>query len=144
MNAVALPVKTTKHVVQYTLAYDHVVCVGIEAESPEEAIEKAQALFSEGTLWNDTPEVRLLTDDYVEQEHNVLNWEVLESGKDSYPPVDSSVTDLKERAALTKVARSFIEAYEAGQRNGGSCDQGRLDAIFRDAVAAGLTKEAFR
>ncbi len=55
-----------KYIVQYTLPYEHLVQVGIEAESQDVAIVKAQALFDQGDIWNDTAEVPLLVDDYVE------------------------------------------------------------------------------
>ncbi|HIE54997.1 MAG TPA: hypothetical protein EYP90_07445, partial [Chromatiaceae bacterium] len=55
-----------KYVVQYTLPYEHRVMVGIEAESREAAIARAEALFDEGEIWQDSAEVPLLFDDYEE------------------------------------------------------------------------------
>jgi hypothetical protein len=56
-----------KYVIQYTLPYEHRVMVGIEAESRDEAIARANELFDQGDIWDDTPEVPLLFDDFEEQ-----------------------------------------------------------------------------
>lgn len=55
-----------KYIVQYTLPYEHRVMVGIEAASPDEAIAKANELFDQGAIWDDTSEVPLLFDDFEE------------------------------------------------------------------------------
>lgn len=128
-----------KHVVRYKLAYDHVVCVGIDAVSSEAAIGRAQALFEAGTLWDDTPDVPLLQDDYEEQDDNVLEFEVLESSRESYPAPDASVLHLRRERALAKVARLFIQAYQAGEENGG-IDWSDLDLAYEVALQAGLAQ----
>jgi hypothetical protein len=52
----------TRYVVEYELPYTHRVRVGIEAESPEAASEKAKRLFDDAKLWCDTEEIPLLYD----------------------------------------------------------------------------------
>lgn len=84
-----------KHfVVKYSLAYDHVVAVGIRANTTEEAEDTAQQLFDAGEIWDDTPDVPLLYDDFEEQEDNILQFEATEV--DAWPQPDASV--LKQRA----------------------------------------------
>lgn len=55
-----------KYVVQYTLPYEHRVMVGIKAGNEDEAIAKAETLFDQGDIWQDTAEVPLLLDGYDE------------------------------------------------------------------------------
>lgn len=66
------PMKKFK--VSYRLTYDHVVSFGIEADSHDEAIEKAQQAFDDGRIWDNTPEMPLLYDEYEEHDDNVLEF----------------------------------------------------------------------
>lgn len=49
----------TRYIVQYRLDYVHRVQVGIEADSPEAAIEQAETAFHDATLWADTAQLPL-------------------------------------------------------------------------------------
>ena len=54
------------YVVEYELPYSHRVQVGVYADSAETAGQKAELAFNEGTIWDDTPEMPLLYDDFEE------------------------------------------------------------------------------
>lgn len=55
-----------KYVILCTLPYEHLVMVGIDAETPEAATAKAEKLFDDGEIWQDTAEAPLLYDGYEE------------------------------------------------------------------------------
>lgn len=129
----------TKFIVEYTLAYDHVVRVGIEAEDSEAACEKAEALFEDGSIWDDSAEVPLLYDDYEEQNDNTLEFKATELTDGQYPEPASCVIQAKETNAYRAVARAFLKAYAAGA-NGGSIEMSDLDDAWGLAVAAGLSE----
>lgn len=57
------------YMVGYTLDHAHRVVVGIRATSAGAACAIAQAAFDAGTLWDDTPDMPLLYDDYEELPH---------------------------------------------------------------------------
>lgn len=60
--------RPNRYVVSYRLPYTHWVEVGISAESEEQAIERAQSLFDLATIWDDTEEVPLLADEFIEND----------------------------------------------------------------------------
>lgn len=127
-----------KFIVRYSLAYDHVVRVGIEASCAEEACEMAQALSDSGTLWDDTPAVPMLEDAYSEREDNVLIFSAEAVKGDDYPSADATVRQVREVAAYRRVAELFLQAYRRGEEEGGSVDWSDLDAAWEVAVKAGL------
>ena len=53
-------------IVEYVLAYDHVVQVGVRAATKLSACLKAEKAFDAGTIWDDTPDMPLIYDDYEE------------------------------------------------------------------------------
>ncbi|HDR9017909.1 TPA: hypothetical protein QDA92_004792 [Burkholderia vietnamiensis] len=63
------------YMVGYTLDYAHRVVVGVRAASADEAGRLARAAFDAGTLWNDTPDVPLLYDDYEELDGQTLRFD---------------------------------------------------------------------
>jgi hypothetical protein len=100
-----------RFVVQYELPYTHRVQVGIEAETPEQAIAKAQALFDAGDIWDDTPDVPLLLDDYEEDGDAgvplefTIEQELIDG--EPWPERDASVLQL----AGDQLAKRFLNAY---------------------------------
>ncbi len=110
-----------KHVIQYTLPYEHIVQVGIEADTVEQAIERAQALFDAGDIWNDTPDVPLLMDDYEEDgdsgESLVFTCEATLTDDEAWPEAHVSVKSFRAEQAAMNAARLLVQALMVGDRN---------------------------
>lgn len=123
-----------KHKVRYQLDYAHVVEVGIKAIDCEDAINRAQQLFDDGTIWDNTPEVPLLSDDYEEINGQSLQFSVEEIPEgEPFPAPDDSVIEETKRQAAFNAARLLVEAYNrAGE--GGSVDWSDVDLAYVEAL----------
>ncbi|HSH28976.1 MAG TPA: hypothetical protein VK971_03625 [Thiohalobacter sp.] len=124
-----------KYIVEYTLPYLHRVQVGIVAESEQAAIAKAERLFHEGEIWDDTPDVPLLFDDFEEDDTSgaVLRFTVVETvdeSRGSWPEPDGSVLELRRRDNAYRAARMLVQAGRAG------FDRKWLDQAYRHALQA--------
>jgi hypothetical protein len=97
-----------KYLVEYSLAYDHVVRVGISATDKDQAIEKAEQAFEKGEIWENTAEMPLLYDDFEESEGNTLSFSAKEI--ESFPdPARNIVLRSQENADLVGAARVRTE-----------------------------------
>lgn len=128
-----------KHVVEYRLGYEHIVQVGIEADTPEEAQEKAEELFDAGDIWDNTQEVPLLLDVYEETDSNVLEFKAVQSGVENYPEPDHSVKAGIRDAAARKAAAMVVKAFTDAAELGGQVDMAAIERAYEVAVEGGVT-----
>ena len=128
-----------KFIVSYTLPYVHQVMVGIEAASEEAALNKAQAFFDEGSIWDDTPQLPLLLDDFEEQgdSGDALEFTIeqtLAQGE-AYPAPDTSVLAIRRGNAARSAAELLVAAYRRGEATG-SVAWEDLDLAYETALQA--------
>ncbi|OAI24207.1 hypothetical protein A1356_16105 [Methylomonas koyamae] len=122
------------YAVTYTLDYTHRVVVGIVAESADGAQAVAEAAFDDGTIWDDTPEMPLLFDDFEEVDGKTPRWQV--EAVDVWPKADASVVKLRQERTAMAVCRGLIDAYQRGKDAGGSIDWDNLDQLLTLAKQA--------
>ncbi len=122
-----------RFVVSYEIDYVHRVSVGITADSPEAAQQIAEQAFNDGTIWDDTAAMPLLSDEYHEVEGESLVWESV--AFEQLPEPDYSVRQLKKEQAAMWVCRGLV-AYHQSETNGGSIDWEDLDPLIPVALQA--------
>lgn len=126
-------------VVEYTLPYEHRVQVGIRAQDPETAVAEAERLFDEGSIWDDTPDVPLLFDDYEEDgDAGVpLQFSVVAEVTE-WPIADGSVQQIRRKDAAFNAARLLVDVYQQGlglrDKSGGHVDWEKLDLAYHQAL----------
>ncbi|MCG7871032.1 MAG: hypothetical protein JAZ11_02890 [Candidatus Thiodiazotropha lotti] len=103
------------YIVEYELPYSHRVQVGVYADSAEIAGQKVEMAFNEGTIWDDTPEMPLLYDDFEETGDAgvALKFNVVEQCKE-FPEPDGCVTAIRRddagRNALAALKKRDLAA----------------------------------
>lgn len=104
-----------KYVTSYSLLHMHTVRVGVEAESEEEASKKVHDMLDEGTLHSSPESAVVLSDDFEEEDGQVL--EITAERVQTFPAPDSSACELAEIPLLRSACRQLIAAYKAGEES---------------------------
>ena len=144
-----------KFAVSYTIDYQHRVVVGVSALNTESAIEIASKAFDEGVIWDDTPDMPLLFDDYEEVEGETLQFSAEEI--QTFPEPDASVKQIKanqfafccaqallsgETASALEFAKKALPPFVASQpeestwqvKSDNGCDPFEVTAVNREDV----------
>jgi len=130
-----------RYVVEYSLAHDHVVQVGVIAKDEAAALRLAETKFDNGTIWDDTADCPLLHDDFEERDGNILEFRIAKvvsrqsTTVDRWPDADASVIQLRREKAAMRAARLLVEAYQRGEESG-SVDWEDIDLAYEIALQA--------
>lgn len=128
--------KKPLRIVEYRIDYTHKVQVGVPSESDQEALDTAQAAFDAGRIWDDTPEMPLLYDDYDEVEGETLAFQVVDvvDTVEAWPEPAVCVLNARREAAAREACRLLMLA-EALRGASGEY-QRTLDQAYRMASQA--------
>ena len=129
-----------KYVVKYDLSYVQRVMVGIEAASSDEALGKAEALYDQGDIMQDSAEVPLLLDD-CEGDERPLRFTVEQelAENEPWPEPDGHVNTRHQHEAAFQVGKLLIEAYRRGEARCGSIDWDELDQAYQAALQVAVS-----
>ena len=131
----------TKYVVTYTLPYEHLVRIGIEAQTAEGAEALAETAFKDGILWDNPPTMRLLMDEYEETGDAGVPVTFHATPVTEWPEPDNSVLKAQHDKTAHQVARQLIGLYQqARERNEAFISRDRLFDLYQLALAANAVK----
>ena len=129
----------TKYVVTYTLPYEHVVRVGIEADTVEGAEAIAETAFQEGVLWDNAPTQPLLMDEYEETGDAGVPVTFQATPVTEWPEPDNSVLKAIRDKTAHHVARQLVGLYQqARERNEAFISRDRLFDLYQLALGVDL------
>ena len=131
-----------KYIVQYTVPYVQRLTVGIEADSPEEAIEMTRAWSETGDTIQDGKVASLLRDEYEAEdslERFTIEQELAEDAP--WPEYDEGVNSFHQHESAFQVGKLLIDAYRRGEMRGGSIDWDELGQAYRAALKAASHQE---
>ncbi|MBK6744184.1 MAG: hypothetical protein IPG66_14950 [Hydrogenophilales bacterium] len=122
-------------IVEYRIDYTHRVQVGVVADCDDTAIALAQAAFDAGAIWDNTPEMPLLYDDYDEVEDETLIFRVVATVA-RWPEPAVCVVNATRDAAARETCRLLMlaEALRVGQLGAEGEYQRTLDQAYRMAA----------
>lgn len=121
-----------RFVISYSLGYQHVVHVGIEAKYQDEALAKAQDAMDAGILWDDMPDMPLLMDEFEEECDNALEFQVEYEllASDPWPEPDASVKGLQ----LKEQSIALVRLIASMDKDGEEVDGVEWDMPSDDAI----------
>ena len=128
-----------KYVVTYTLPYEHLVRIGIEASSAQAAQRIAETAFNEGVLWDNPPTMPLLMDAYEETGDAGVPVTFQATPVTEWPEPDHSVLKALRDTTAHQVARQLIGLYQqARERNEAFISRDRLFDLYQLALGAAI------
>ena len=131
-----------KYIVQCTVPYVQRLTVGIEADSPEGAIEMTRVWSETGDTIQDEKVVSLLRDEYEADdslESITIEQELAEDAP--WPEYDEGANSSHQHESAFQVGKLLIDAYSNGEMRGGSIDWDELDQAYRAALKAASHQE---
>lgn len=131
-----------KYIVQCSVPYIQRLTVGIEADSPEAAIEMTRAWSETGEIIQAGKVVSFLRDEYEADEsleHITIEQELAEDVP--WPEYDEGVNSSHQHESAFQVGKLLIDAYRNGEMRGGSIDWDELDQAYRAALKAATHQE---
>jgi len=124
-----------KYVVKYDLSYVQRVMVGIEAASSDEALRKAEALYDQGDIMQDSAEVPLLLDDCEGDDSLECLTVKQELAEDEpWPEPAGNVNTRHQHEAAFQVGKLLIDACRRGETHCGGIDWDELDQAYQAAL----------
>ena len=126
-----------KYIVQCTVPYVQRLTVGIEADSPEGAIEMTRVWSETGDTIQDEKVVSLLRDEYEADdslESITIEQELAEDAP--WPEYDEGANSSHQHESAFQVGKLLIDAYSNGEMRGGSIDWDEHDQANQAALKA--------
>lgn len=107
-------------IVEYELGYTHRVQVAVPSVSDEDAIAIAEEAFDNATIWDDTPGMPLLYDDFEEVEDNTLDFKVVNTVPSlmDLPPKDASAKAQRQSKYARMACSLLLQACEKAKESG--------------------------
>jgi len=123
-----------KFMVSYEINYVHRVSVGITAADPHLARQLAEQAFSNATIWDNSPAMPLLSDEYHESGNKSLDWDCVEV--EYLPEPDFSVEQIQRQQMAFRVCWGLVEAFEYAELVSGVTSSEDLDDLLTWAKKA--------
>jgi hypothetical protein len=102
----------SKFIVTYEINYVHRVQVGFLATDKDAAILSAKEAFDNGTIWDDTHEMPLLYDQYIEVGDDSLTFSA--EPVSDFPEPDESIIDIRRKEQAFTDCDSLLKDVGSG------------------------------
>jgi hypothetical protein len=124
--------------VGYSLDYTHRVVVGIRAANADAACAIARAAFDAATLWDDTPDIPLLYDDYEELDGQDLRFDA--TAVVAFPAADVSVRAARLFATAHRLL-AFARLVDTRLPIRASIERWHPEALLTMTITVGQARE---